>query len=29
MTSNGVRDDDSVQMAARNVLMGGAPERVV
>ena len=27
MTGNGVRDDDSVQVAARNVLMGAAPER--
>lgn len=27
MTGDSVRDDDSVQVAARNVLMGAAPER--
>ena len=27
MTDKGVRDDHSIQVAARNVLRGGAPER--
>lgn len=27
MTADSLRDDDSIQVAARNVLMGAAPER--
>lgn len=29
MTDKSVRDDESVQVAARNVVMGAAPEREV